>query len=82
MGVVGRWAGGKEGELPTPLDFSTNSGWNSVPLLPVSLMHTRRLFRVTLAGSKQCKMSLVQKFAELHCCKVCPSIVTSKLYLL
>jgi len=36
MGVVGRWAGGEEGGLPTPLDFSTKSGWNSVPSLPVS----------------------------------------------
>jgi len=48
MGVVGRWAGGKEGGQSTPLDFSTNAGWNSVPLLPVSLMHSIRLFRVSL----------------------------------
>jgi hypothetical protein len=40
MGVIGMWAGGDEGELPTPLDFSTSSGWNSVPLLLDSLMHT------------------------------------------
>jgi len=46
--------GGATGEvgLPTPLDFSINSGWNSVPSLPVSLMHTRRLFRVSLVVSK------------------------------
>ena len=76
MGAVSRWAGGKE-VLPTLLDFSTNSGWNSVPLLPVSLMHSRRLFRVSLAISKLCKMSLGQIFPELYYCKVSPSIVTS-----
>jgi len=79
MGVVIRWAGGKEGELPTPLDFSTNAAWNSVPLLPVSLMHSRRLFRVSLVISKECKMSFGQKFPELCYSRVSPSIVTSKL---
>jgi len=58
MGVVGWWAGEEIGGLPTSLDFSTNSGRNSVPLLPVSLMHTERLFRVSLVVSKLYKMSL------------------------
>jgi len=51
MGVVSRWAGGEEGGLPTPVDFFTNSGWNSVPVPPVSIMHTRRLLTVSLAVS-------------------------------
>jgi len=42
MGVVDRWASGKEGELPTLLDFSTTSSCNSVPMQPVSLMHCKR----------------------------------------
>jgi len=51
MGVVSRWAGGEEGGLPTPVDFSSNSGWNSVLVLPVSIVHTRWLFTVNLAVS-------------------------------
>jgi hypothetical protein len=82
MEVVGWWAGEKEGELPTSLDFSTNSGWNSVPLLLVSLIHTERPFRVSLVVSKLCKMSLGQKFPKLCFGKVSPSIVNSKLNLI
>jgi hypothetical protein len=51
MGVLSRWASREEGRLPTLVDFSTNSGWNSVLVLLVSIMHTRKLFTVSLAVS-------------------------------
>ena len=80
--LAGRWVGGEERELPTQDDFSTNFGWNSVPVLPVFLMHCRRQLRVNLVISKSCTMSPWWKFTELYYCRVSSSIVTSKLYLL
>jgi hypothetical protein len=61
MGVAGR-AGKRQ---PTPLDYSTNSGWNSLPSLLESLDHVMRLFEGSLAVSRQCEMSLEQKLPEL-----------------
>jgi hypothetical protein len=60
MGVAVRGGGGSGGGLPTPLDFSTNSVWNSVPLLQESLWHAGSLLGHSLAVSKYCDMSLVQ----------------------
>ena len=51
MGVAGR--AGKR--LPTPLDYSTNSGWNSLPSLLESLDHVMRLFEGSLAVSRSVK---------------------------
>lgn len=65
MGVAGR-----EGKmLPTPLDYSANSGWNSLPSLLESLDHVMRLFEGSLAVSRECKMSLEQKLPELCICR-------------
>jgi hypothetical protein len=59
----GWWRGGGEGGgLPTPLDFSTNSGWNFVPSLLESLWHGRRLFGGSFAVSRYCKMLLGENY--------------------
>jgi len=82
MWVVGRRVSWKEEARPTALDFSTNCGGNSVPLLPLSLMYCRTLFRVSLVISTFCKMSFWWKFPKLYYSWLSPCIVTSKLYLL
>ena len=64
MGVAGRRERAGGGGLPTSLDFSANSGWKSVPSLPVSLGHARRLFLGRLAVSRYCGISLGRKLAE------------------
>jgi hypothetical protein len=46
------WAEEEEIELSVLLDFSTNSGWNSMHSLLVSCTYARRLYMVSLAVSK------------------------------
>jgi hypothetical protein len=64
-GVAGR--AGKR--LPIPLDYSTNSGWNSLPSLLESLDHVMRLFEGSLAVSRVYEMSLEQILPELWFCR-------------
>jgi hypothetical protein len=64
MEVAGRGGGGGGG-LPTSLDFSINSDWNSMPSLPEYLQHARRLFGFSLAVSRYCEMSHGQILPEL-----------------
>jgi len=65
MGVAGK--AGKR--LPTQLDYSANSGWNSLPSLLESLDHVMRLFEGSLAVSRECEMSLEQKLPKLCLCR-------------
>jgi hypothetical protein len=57
MRVAGRRERGG-GRLLSPLDFSTNSGWNLMPSLPESLGHARRLLGGSLVVSRYCGISL------------------------
>jgi hypothetical protein len=77
MGVGGRGGGGGRG-LPTPLDFFTNSGLNSVPLLPESLWHARRLFGASLTVFRYCELSHGQKSPKLCNCRGSPTFATYK----
>jgi hypothetical protein len=52
MVVVGTWAEEEEVELSILLDFSTNSGCNSMHSLLVSCMRARTLYMVSMAVSK------------------------------
>jgi len=65
MEVAGRGGDGGGGGLPTLRDFSINSDWNSIPSLPESLQHARRLFGSSLAVSRYCEMSHGQILPEL-----------------